>query len=289
LIAANFTLIAIVTSLSQFVLGRRLESPGEIRDALEDTVTYRQAIADDVGEGVLPVAPDAFFAFLFARVGDTVDRLARAANEGPERWTTEEIDDLTAGLRANVDAVAALLDRPESGMRHALFAALNTEYEVYVHRAWYLQAEYGDDLADRVAEPLDRLTDVVEHTVVATRMFKTTFIESEVAELSRFLLYVGLPAQIAAVVVILLYTEPGTAPPLARPLLAVVVPGVVTAGFAPFLVLAAYVIRLTVVARRTANQFPFSSRLDGAVGPRARTGRRDRDGDWPRGDRSTDD
>jgi hypothetical protein len=110
-----------------------------------------------------------------------------------------------------------------------------------------------------------------------------------VAELSRFLLYVGLPAQIAAVVVILLYTEPGTAPPLARPLLAVVVPGVVTAGFAPFLVLAAYVIRLTVVARRTANQFPFSSRLDGAVGPRARTRRRDRDGDWPRGDRSTDD
>lgn len=39
LIAANFTLIAIVTSLSQFVLGRRLESPGEICDALEDTVT----------------------------------------------------------------------------------------------------------------------------------------------------------------------------------------------------------------------------------------------------------
>jgi hypothetical protein len=31
LIAANFTLIAIVASLSQFVLGRRLESPGEIR------------------------------------------------------------------------------------------------------------------------------------------------------------------------------------------------------------------------------------------------------------------
>lgn len=112
-----------------------------------------------------------------------------------------------------------------------------------------------------VAEPLERLTETLEHIEVASRMFRTIFIESEVAELSRFLLYIGLPIQIAVVMVMLLYTIPGTQPPLPDATLRVVMPLVITAGFTPFLVLASYVIRLTVVARRTADTFPFSSQL----------------------------
>jgi hypothetical protein len=45
----------------------------------------------------------------------------------------------------------------------------------------------------------------------------------------------------------------------------VVVPAVLTAGFAPFLVLASYVVRLTIVARRTADTFPFNSQLRNPV------------------------
>ena len=44
-----------------------------------------------------------------------------------------------------------------------------------------------------------------------------------------------------------------------------VVPAVLTAGFAPFLVLASYVVRLTIVARRTADTFPFNSQLRNPV------------------------
>lgn len=96
-------------------------------------------------------------------------------------------------------------------------------------------------------------------------MFRTVFIESEVSELSRYLLYVGLPVQLSAVLVMLLYTVPGPEPPLPVGTLSVLVPAVLTAGFAPFLVLASYAVRLTVVARRTADTFRFNSQLRNPV------------------------
>jgi hypothetical protein len=261
LIAANFTLIAIITSLSQFVLGRRLESPGEIRRKLDETIAYREDVGDTIDQAIMPVKPDSFFTILFQNVLWDVEALDRVATETRTKRTRDELTDLLSGLRGHAEYVIDLLEDPASGLKHALFASLNTNYEVHVHRAWYLETEFTDEFTAEVTDPLTSLTETLEHIVVASRMFKTGFIESEISELSRFLLYLGLPVQIAAVVVMLLYSAPGSAPPVADPTLSVLITGVVTAGFAPFLLLASYVVRLTIVARRTADTFPFSSQL----------------------------
>jgi hypothetical protein len=268
LIGANFTLIAIVTSLSQLVLSRRLESPGDVRRKMHETISYREDVAEAIQRSVVPVKPDAFFLVLYQRVRADVDLLERVQSGGRTRHAREELGDLVAGLRAHTDYVIDVLENPASEMKHALFVSLTADYEEFVHRTWYLQAEQLDEFTDRVAEPLSRLAETVQHIEVASRTFKTVFIEAEVSELSRVLLYVGLPAQIGAVVVTLLYTAPGAAPPLSLPVLRVLVPGVLTAGFAPFLVLSSYVVRLTVVARRTADTFPFSSQLTDSIAMR---------------------
>ncbi|MBX0322976.1 hypothetical protein EGH21_08040 [Halomicroarcula sp. F13] len=272
LIAGNFTLIAIVTSLSQFVLGRRLESPGEIRAEIDETVAYRRDVGETSGQHLMPVKPDAFLLQLYRNAREDLDSLSDVTDETRTKRTREELEDLVEGLAAHIDYVVALLRQPSSGLKHALFVTLTTDYENYVHRTWYLQTEYDDEYTDAVSEPLTRLTETLEHMVVATRLFKTTFIESEVAELSRYLLYVGLPAQIAAVLVTLFYTTPGTPPSVSHGTLEVLVPAVLTAGFAPFLVLSSYVVRLSVVARRTAESFPFSSQLDSALTSRGEFG-----------------
>ena len=163
LIAANFTLIAIVTSLGQFVVGRRLESPGEVRSKIGETLSYREAVGETIDRPILPVKPDVF---------------------------------------------------------------------------------------------------------VATRVFQATFIESEVSELVRYLLYVGLPVQVTMIVVTLLYSAPTATPLLSPGAVSVIVPAVLVAGFTPFLVLSSYIVRLSVVARRTADTFPFSSKLRRRVMPR---------------------
>jgi hypothetical protein len=59
----------------------------------------------------------------------------------------------------------------------------------------------------------------------------------------------------------LLYSTADGRPALAQSTVDVVVPAVLVAGFAPFFVLSSYIVRLTVVARRTAENFPFSSQL----------------------------
>ena len=265
LIGANFTLIAIVTSLSQFVLGRRLESPGEIRAKTRETISYREDVGETIGRSLMPVKPDAFFLVLYRSVRGELDELEAASSEGRTRRAREELAALVSGLQTHTGYVVDLLERPESGLKHALFTSLTADYEDAVHRAWYLRTEHADEFTDRVGEPLGRLTETLEHIEVASRMFRTVFIEAEVSELSRYLLYVGLPVQLAAVAVMLLYTSPGSAPPLPLGVLYVLVPAVLTGGFVPFLVLASYVVRLTVVARRTADTFPFSSQLRSTV------------------------
>jgi len=274
LIAANFTLIAIVASLGQFVLGRRLESPGEIRRDIDDTIAYREAVGETIGRDVLPIRRDSFLRLLYGHVLEELEHLEDASTEGRTKRARVELDDLASGLRIHAEYVIGLLDRPSSGTKHALFTSLSTGYENSVYRTWYLQAEHSGEFTDQAAVPLARLAETLEHIVVASRMFKTVFIESEVSELARVLLYVGLPVQLAAVGAMLLYTAPGTGPPVSSAALSVLVPAVLTAGFAPFLVLASYVVRLTVVARRTADHFPFSSQLDRPVPMRedSRTG-----------------
>jgi hypothetical protein len=265
LIGANFTLITIVTSLGQFVLGRRLESPGEIRGKIGETIAYREDVAGTVDRRLMPVKPDAFFLALYRSVRADLEELERVSAEGRTKRAREELTTLVDGLRTHTDYVIDLLGRPSSGLKHALFTSLTADYENYVHRTWYLRTEHADEFTEQVGEPLDRLTEVLKHIEVASRMFRTVFIESEVSELSRYLLYVGVPIQVVAVVLMLLYTVPGSEPPLPVGTLSVLVPAVLTAGFAPFLVLASYVVRLTVVARRTADTFPFNSQLRNPV------------------------
>ena len=265
LIGANFTLISIVTSLGQFVLGRRLESPGEIRVKIDEGIAYREDVGGTADRHLMPVKPDAFYLSLYRSADTELAELERVSTEGRTKRVRDELGDLVDGLQTHVDHVIDLLGRPSSGLKHALFTSLTAEYEDYLHRTWYLQTEHADEFTDRVGDPLDRLTDTLKHVEVASRTFRAVFIEAEVSELSRYLLYVGLPVQLAAVLVMLLYTVPGPEPPLPIGTLSVLVPAMLTAGFVPFLVLASYVVRLTVVARRTADTFPFSSQLRNPV------------------------
>jgi hypothetical protein len=268
LIAANFTLIAIVTSLSQLVLGRRLESPGEIREKIAETVDYREEVGRSIGESVVPVQPDAFLLALYREASVELETLESLQMEERTQLARGELGTLVEDLGTHCDYVIDILKRPSSGLKHALFVSLSADYESTVHRAWHLQWEHADEFTDEAAEPLGRLAGTLQHIEVASRLFKTVFIESELSELSRFLLYVGFPAQLAAVALTLVYTAPGPEPPLAVPVLRVLVPAVIAAGFAPFVLLSSYVIRLTVVARRTADTFPFSSQLPTAVAVR---------------------
>ena len=259
LIGGNVTLITIVVSISQFVLARHLESPGEIRAQLRELVGYREEVGQTTGERVLPVTPGGFLRLLFESIVRDADALADYEWPAGAESLRDDVEPLMADLEGHARYVIRLLSRGDAGVRYALFATLDTNYSRFFYAIYRVRAVHEAALPERVAAALERLERHVEQVDVARRYFKTVFIQAELASLSRLLLYIGLPVLVATVGLTLVYTRPAD-PPIARPVLAVVFPAVVTAGFAPIVVLAAYIIRLATVVKRTAAMYPFTTR-----------------------------
>lgn len=258
LIGGNFTLITIVVSISQFVLSRHLESPGEVRDRMAEMVTYRQAVGDLTGERLIPVTPTGFMLLLFRSIERDARQVAATDWEGVDDDVAADVDELLDDVADHAAYVVDLLENRDGGIRPALFATLNTDYSRYFYHTYRLRDGYGEALPAVAAEALTGVERHIEQVDVARRYFKTVLIQSELSTLTRLLLYIGPPVQIVSVVLMLLYTAPD--PELvSRPVLIVVIPAVVTAGFAPFALLTAYILRLATVVKRTALMYPFAS------------------------------
>jgi hypothetical protein len=261
LIGGNFTLITIVVSISQFVLARHLESPGEVREQMREVLGFRQEVSEVTQERVVPVTPSGLFELLFRSIGRDVQALKATGWTPADPEMRGEVERLVDDLEHHVEYVTGLLEASDSGIRYALLTVLDTNYSQYFAGAYRLRATHGEDLPESVAESLNRLERNVEQVDVARRYFKTIFIQSELASLSRLLLYIGVPVQVVSVVLMLLFTAPA-GPAISPPVLAVVIPVVVTMGFAPIVLLTSYILRLASVVQRTAAMYPFTTRAD---------------------------
>ena len=261
LIGGNFTLIAIVVSISQFVLSAHLESPGEIRDEMEKMVGYRRDVIERTDQSVVPVSPGAFLRLLFGRIGDQVETLDRARSDVADERVSDELGALVAGLDEHVSWVTSVLEGSEPGVEYALFATLQKSYATYFYRAWRLRSRHADALPREATGALDELVERLEQVDVARRYFESVFIQSELSSLSRLLLYAGVPVQVASVALMLAFSGP-TVTTLPQETLAVVLPAVVTAGFVPIVLLATFVVRLATVARRSGAMFPFTTQFE---------------------------
>lgn len=261
LIGGNFTLITIVVSISQFVLARHLESPGEVREQMREVLGFRQEVSELTQERVVPVTPSGLFELLFRSIGRDVQTLHDVGWTPADPEMRRDVERLVDDLEAHVGYIIGLLEGSDSGIRYALLAVLDTNYSRYFAGAYRLRAAHGDDLPAPVADSLNRLERHVEQVDVARRYVKTIFIQSELASLSRLLLYVGIPVQAVSVVLMLLFTAPADQA-VSPSVLAVVIPVVVTMGFVPIVLLTSYILRLATIVQRTAAMYPFTTRSE---------------------------
>lgn len=261
LLSGNVTLITIVVSISQFVLARHLESPGEARTALREAVGYRQEVSEVTGERVVPVTPAGFLRTLLASIDRDVDSLREREWADAEGDLRADVEALVGELAEHAAAVSALVERTDGSVDRALFSTLEMNYSRFFYGVYRLRAEYGEALPETVDADLRRLERDVEQIDVARRYFKTVLIQTELASLSRLLLLIGLPVLVATVVLMLAFTATA-GPAVSAPALSVAIPLVVTAGFAPIALLTASILRLATVVHRTAAMYPFTTRFD---------------------------
>ncbi|WP_321112676.1 hypothetical protein [Halorussus salinisoli] len=256
LISGNLTLITVVVSINQLLLGRAFHSPGELESEIRNVIEYRQEVEDHAGE-VAPVKPQGFLELLFENTRKETERIDGMTFGAVGEETRSAVDDVVKSLTDHADRVVDLLDDSSAGTFDVLSVTLTTNYANEINRIRRIRWRHGDDLPESVMEALDDLIEHLQKVDVARQYFKSLYLQEELSALSRILLYAGLPAELISVVVLLGFTaDQGSALTDSLPLL---LPVTVTVAFLPLAILLSFIVRTATVTERTVATIPFTT------------------------------
>lgn len=258
LMAGNLTLVTIVLAINQLVLSREFRAPGELREHIRDVISYRNDVEKTTNRNVVPVSPSDFLIVLLDGTRENAQRLGGVVRGLETNSLVREVDAFVTEITTNIDPVRDELAFSEEGIFTALVATLETNYSHQLNEAHRLQTLYKDDLSPSEHEVLAEVIESLQQVDIARQYFKSLYIQSELASLSRILLYVGVPAVGSAIILFLIYAG-GPSPAVAMTYLSAFVLLVVVLGFSLLAILFSFVIRIAVVAQQTVAITPFTN------------------------------
>lgn len=257
LVSGNLTLVTVVVTINQLLLSRELQDPGELRSQIAAVSDYRNEIEEASGR-VAPVQPLGFLRLLYENTRREAQQLGGLAINAAPETVEAEIDELVERLTEHIDHADELLQQTDPSTINVLSVTLTTNYAEIIKRLRQLRADHGEECPEELLASLDRLVDRLREIDVARQYFKSVYLQEELSALSRILLYAGVPAEVATVLVLLMATAAdGTAlPPGVSP---AVFPLVLGVALLPLFLLASYVLRAATVTQRTAAILPFTT------------------------------
>ncbi|KAB1187982.1 MULTISPECIES: hypothetical protein [Haloferax] len=283
LLTAIVTGVTLVVSINQLVLSRELGPLGDQRERMEGSVAFREDVADLIGVSVAPPEPAAFMRALAESiatraqaVGETVQRDTTtddtdaeagdadvAGEDAPPEQIEHRISEFATNVAENADDVADRLDGRQFGTFEVLSAALDLNYSWKIYQATRLRRMH-DGLSSETKTALDDLRDALELFGPAREHVKTLYFRWELVDLSRAMFYTAVPALVASISAILFLDNPASLPgaTLGVSNLLLGVAFVTAISIVPFSVLAAYVLRISTVAKRTLSIGPFVLRSE---------------------------
>lgn len=261
LIGGNLTLVTIVLSINQLVLSRQFKTPGELHDHIENAIEYQNRVRETTNESSVPPTPVNFLSVLFDGTQTNAQRLGSAAEDLDHNQLAEDIDSLVSDLLSHTDHIIDMLDQSHTGIFNALAVMLDTNYSHQLNEAFRLRTVYEDEFSATAHDRLDELIQSLKQMDIARQYFKSIYMQTELARLSRILLYVGVPAIGSGVLMLLIYASTVESPlPVSH--LRVLFLVAVTLGFTPLAVLFSFVLRIATVAQYTVAITPFTTTHD---------------------------
>lgn len=257
IVGGNLTMVTIVVSINQLVLSRELKTPQELRHQIQGVIEYRDRVEETTQRTAVPSTPADFLSVLIDGVRIRSQRLGGVVHEHDHDRLRAEVDALVTDVTSHTAHIADVLDDSQEGIFSALAVTLQTNYSHQINEAQRIQNAYGDDLSDSAREVFDEFTESLQEIDIARQYFKSIYMQSELARLSRILLYVGTVAVGGGLLLLLIYAS-NVEPPGSLKLLRVAVPVVVVAGFAPLAILLSFILRIATVAQRTVAITPFT-------------------------------
>ena len=259
LVSGNLTLVTVVVSINQLLLSRELSTPGEVDAEIENIVNYREGIEDATGR-LAPVEPLGFLKLLFENTRREAQRLGGLSVPAVGVEERERIDEVVTTITNHIDHVDGLLDESDADVFSVLSVTLTTNYARQIHAIRGVRRDLDDGMTDAMDDATEQLIDALRNVDIARHYFKSIYLQDELSQLSRLLLYAGLPAEAAAGVGLLLFTGTEGAAQLlpawaSRELLVLLL----VVGFVPLSLLCSFILRITVVIQRTTATLPFTT------------------------------
>ncbi|WP_158055737.1 hypothetical protein [Halorussus halophilus] len=251
-VTAIITGVTLVVTLNQLVLSQELGPVGDQRSRMEGAMEFREDVEDVLETKTSPPEPASFLQALIDVTRSRANDLADAVEESRDEELKEQIHSYVDGLETNADEVSDQLDDAQFGTFQLLSAVLNFNYSWKIFLARRIRNDHRDALTDEVREAFDDLVEVLKFFGPAREHFKTLYFQWELVNLSRAMLYSAVPALIVTASMITYYdaqSVPGATLGISNDVLAISFG--MTVAVAPFMILLAYILRISTVAKRT--------------------------------------
>jgi hypothetical protein len=256
LVPGLFTSLSIVLAIDQLVLSREFGSAAEIRSRLRKIRAFREDVEDAAETAPSPIRPTAFLEVVVHSVDDRAAALEVRNAPELDQETRTAVSEYAATVQSAVDRAERGIRSEAPGRIHAILPGL--EYP----DSWQLNEARPSARSTATRSPRRRSG---RWTTSSTRRavqrgadpLPDDLTQRVLARLPCLLLYVGVPALVAAIVLGLLETTPGSLHDRHRP---VAVSALLTVGFSPLAVLFAYILHVAAVSERTIAVGPFVSR-----------------------------
>ncbi|MDG5758471.1 hypothetical protein QA600_03860 [Natronococcus sp. A-GB1] len=247
--------ITVVLAINQLILSEEFGTTGAFFERIEETADFRKSIEAHTGIRPSPAEPPALLRTLVEAKRRTALGLRNVCADG-DPDLHEDVEEFVSTTLQRDDDVIDALEEVTFGTFELISVILHYNDPWQRQEIRKIREYHRFELSDAADDQLGRLENLLGDIHVARQYFKTVYMQQELADLSKILLYVGFPTLLAGAFVVLSYRNL-----LAlelHPYVYVVVAATITALFSPFAVLLACVLRIATIARRTAADFgPF--------------------------------
>lgn len=258
MIAGTLSLITIVLTINQLILSQELGHAGTVREQTEATLALRNELET---KSKIPISPD--------RPVDFIHAVVHVIREDARRLRDQvTMDDRApAPLPAELQQYASDIMKQGDHVQHLL-----ADIDPHTLRRITDILEYqqgfglnaGRALLNKSSGKTDpRVEDALRSLIRSQRLFlvsqsyaKAVYLERELAQLSRMMLYVGLPAATTAFIIGFAYGDLQESI-LYPKHLQFVIPVMLTIILAPLALLAAYMVRIATITQRTVTGGTF--------------------------------
>lgn len=258
LLSGVILLVSIAVSVNAVVLSQEITALGEQEEQIEETFAFRDDIRERTDASESPARPAAFLQVILEAAREKAVELREGVRDADPVFrdrTMVLVDDV-------IEQVDDVLDRLEDGSFRTfdvLLAGIEYDYSWQVYATRRIRIEHDDELTDTQREAIDDLLQVLKYFTIGREYFKTLYLKSELAKLSRWLLVVAFP-----VIVLLSYAMLAIQAGLLPELSVFGIPSVVlfvgfayALGLVPFTLFSVYVFRTATIAGRTLAAGPF--------------------------------